>query len=93
MGVGYEEFWDLSPRTLKPFAKAFKLRSEISSRDRWEQGFYISLAVMSVLDGKNSPYPDKPLTGSSPQNEEAKAELMQARFLAQATRLNARFKE
>lgn len=89
MGVSYWEFWDLSPRTLSPFIKAFELKRNADDMARWEQGLYIRLAIASVMS-KESKYPDKPFSRQTAIDPD---ELIKQRLLAHVAKINSRFKE
>lgn len=59
MGVDYNLFWTLNPKSLSPFTKAFNLKIQYDDRLAWQHGKYITVAVASVLDNKTK-YPTKP---------------------------------
>lgn len=61
IGVDYDLFWTLNPKTLQPFIKAFKLQQDNINAQAWLNGLYVRLAIASTF-GKNSPYPKKPIT-------------------------------
>ena len=61
IGVDYDLFWTLNPKSMKPFVKAFELKRTMDNHNAWLQGVYIRLAIVSALS-KNSPYPKKPLS-------------------------------
>lgn len=65
MGVNYDLFWTLNPKSLSPFIKAFSLKHEFDyeydDRMAWLSGLYIRMAIASTLD-KDSKYPEKPLS-------------------------------
>lgn len=67
----YETFWHLSPRKLKPFVEAEKIRAERKDYEMWLQGGYfydgLSAALSNFgagLSGKHGKgkYPNKPYT-------------------------------
>lgn len=92
MGVRYDEFWDLSPRTLQPFIKAFELKTELEDRARWEQGLYIRLAIQSSLSDKVK-YPDKNLYNKDMTNPQNKMEQIKEKFLRNMEIINMKMKE
>ena len=60
IGVDYELFWKLNPRTIRPFFKAFDLRQEYDNSMAWRHGLYVQLAIKSSLS-KDVKYPNRPL--------------------------------
>lgn len=67
IGVSEEKFMDSTPNELEPYVEAFKLEEERKDYSQWQNGFYTTIAIASVLDkilNKNPTvdYPDKPLT-------------------------------
>ena len=64
MGVNYDLFWTLNPKSLSPFIRAFELKQEYDDTMLWQSGLYIRLAIASLLD-KSVKYPTKPLSSSS----------------------------
>ena len=89
MGVSYWDFWDLSPRTLHPFIKAFELSREYEDVARWEQGLYIRLAMASVQH-KDNKYPEKPFSKHKAIDPD---EVIKQRLMAHVAKINSRFKE
>ena len=61
MGVNYDLFWTLNPKSLTPFIKAFELKMEHEDTTSWQNGLYVRLAVLSIMDSKIK-YPNKPLS-------------------------------
>lgn len=70
IGVDYNTFWTLSPKTLKPFFDAdlrrFKRENDIADLKNWQAGQYYKIALADVVGtafGKNkvNNYPNKPL--------------------------------
>ena len=49
IGVSYETFWTLNPRTLKPFIEAYKIKQEVLDEEMWRMGIYVHEAVGVVL--------------------------------------------
>lgn len=60
IGVSYELFWGLNPKTMAPFIKAFELKKETDDFNAWQQGLYIRMAIASCLDAK-AKYPELPV--------------------------------
>lgn len=93
IGVGYELFWKLNPKKLKPFMVAFKQKKdeEIATINytTWLQGRYNADAINCNFS-KNGKYPDKPIDLSgkkeTPKNKAT-------RFSAWADAFNQQFKE
>lgn len=88
LGVSYNDFWDMTPKELQPFVKAFSLKQELLDMEMWAMGSYIQLAVASTLS-KSVKYPKKPLIRSSKIDE---TEDMRQRFMYRAEQLNSRFR-
>lgn len=40
----------MTPRDLKPYFEAYKLKNKEEDRNRWEQGLYIQSALMASMD-------------------------------------------
>lgn len=92
IGVAYELFWRLNPKTIKPFFKAFRLKQEYDDLVSWQNGMYVRLAVASLLD-KKAKYPERPLSmKSKPEDTEMPQEIIMNKFLNQMELLNSRFK-
>lgn len=60
MGVDYDLFWSLNPKSLQPFIKAFELQKKQDDYNAWLNGMYVQHAVASVLNGSKSKYPREP---------------------------------
>lgn len=45
MGVGYQEFWLLNPRTLSVVIEGYRLKRKVHDEEQWMLGGYMSLAV------------------------------------------------
>ena len=90
IGVDYDLFWTLNPKSLTPFVKAFSLKQEYDDAMHWEAGVYIRAAVASVLN-KSSRYPLQPYSKTA--KEAGNMELLKERFLRQAARINANFRK
>ncbi len=72
-GVPYELFWHLNPAKLQPFKEAYQKKLEIDNQNAWLQGWYIRMAVGSVLDGKKCKYPDAPIGFDDETNASSEA--------------------
>lgn len=91
MGVNYELFWTLNPKSLVPFTKAFALKQKYDDSMAWKNGAYIRMAIASCLN-KSAKYPTKPLMddqGDKPMSPEE----IKRRVMAQAQLINSRFKK
>jgi len=92
IGVDYDLFWTLNPKSLSPFIKAFKLRREYDSALAWELGVYVKLAITSSFN-KGSKYPTAPFGSESPnENKVASSAEIKSKFLHHMELLNSRFK-
>lgn len=60
IGVDYDLFWTLNPKSLTPFNKAFILKQKYDDTVAWEYGNYVRLAILSCFD-KEQKYPSKQL--------------------------------
>jgi len=89
IGVDYDLFWTLNPKSLSPFIKAFKLRQEYDDAMAWNLGRYIQSAIGSVLS-KSGKYPSKPFS-STPQAKEMTPDEIKQRVMNQMKLINARF--
>lgn len=92
MGVDYELFWTLNPKSLSPFIKAFSLSEERVDRMAWINGAYIRMAVGSLLS-KNNKYPDQPLFGVKEISEEMRQARIKEKMFMQMELLNSRFRK
>ena len=87
IGVDYELFWVLNPKSLSPFVKAFNLKQKQDDFMAWQYGKYVKMAIVSSLD-KNTKYPTKPFldsVGVDPYED------MKKRILDRVEVLNSRF--
>lgn len=89
IGVDYDLFWTLNPKSLSPFIKAFDLKQKYDDTVAWQQGYYIRMAIASCFD-KNAKYPSKPL-GNKEKDSEMDNEEIKRRFLAHANMINRQF--
>lgn len=90
MGVDYDLFWNLNPKSLMPFIKAFELKQKHDDGAMWELGFYVKLAIASNFS-KGAKYPDKPLMADKKGNEPMSSEQIKSRVMAHAQLINAKF--
>lgn len=91
IGVDYDLFWRLNPKTLKPFIKAFSLRQQYDDTLIWTQGKYIQLAIASTLD-KKAKYPTVPFS-QIVETPEDRMLAIKERFMVQAELINSRFEK
>lgn len=49
MGIGYDEFWTLTPRKLNVLVEGYKLKRKIDDEKNWMLGGYIFEAVSIAL--------------------------------------------
>lgn len=68
IGVDYDLFWTLNPKSLSPFVKAFDLKQKYDDRLAWQTGAYIRYAIASVLS-KGNAYPQEPFSSKGVQRE------------------------
>lgn len=58
IGVPYETFWHLTPKKLKAFYKAYKIKRQMQDEQMWYMGQYVltavSVAVEHNLHGRKS---------------------------------------
>lgn len=87
-------FWELNPKELSPFVKAFALKRKHEDGFAWQQGVYIRLAIASCLV-KNAEYPKKPFSTDkeTEQTPEQKQDIIKTRFMNHITLLNSRFRK
>ncbi len=98
MGVDYDRFWEMNPKELEPFVKAFELKTKYNDVMAWQQGIYIRAAIASSMDKKNK-YPEKPifsdlspLTPKQKKAEQLEQEIMDKMF-ATMKRINSKFSQ
>lgn len=57
MGIGYQEFWLLNPRTLSVVIEGYKLKRKVHDEEQWLLGGYITnavrLAIVNAFKKKN----------------------------------------
>ena len=91
IGVDYDLFWRLNPKTLSPFIKAFDLSKKYQDEMCWTMGRYIQLAVGSTLS-KECKYPNHPFLSGVADGTMTSKEI-KTRFMNDMIRLNSRFKK
>ena len=89
IGVDYDLFWTLTPKSLSPFVKAFRLKQEYEDAQAWRLGGYIKMAIASSFS-KNAKYPEKPLSMAD-KVIEAPMEVIKDKFLRHMKEVNRRF--
>ena len=92
IGVDYELFWTLNPKSLSPFIKAFDLKQKYDDSSAWILGGYIQRAIASVLN-KDSKYPQRPLSNSLTLDEESRKNEIKQKFLNRMELLNSRYRK
>lgn len=92
MGVNYDLFWTLNPKSLTPFIKAFDLKKKYDDEIAWTNGIYIQRAVASCLNGAKSKYPDKPrMAKSIEKNVVMTPKQIKEKMFTQMKIINSRF--
>lgn len=93
LGVSYQDFWELTPKSLKCISKGHQLKLEEQNRMNYIQGYYNYVAINSILPtimslGKEPPakYLDKPipLFEGEENEEDLQEEIEQTRLLLYA---------
>lgn len=93
IGVAYDLFWTLNPRSLQPFIKAFELKRINDDFNSWRSGYYIKLAIASSLS-KECKYPDKPFSDKSiSKPNEMSAEEIKEKMLRNMGIINSKFRK
>ena len=72
MGIGGEQFWQMTPREIKPYKEAYRMRREQDDTDMWTMGAYVMNAFGVVLAnafGKhsNAKYLEHPFSWRPPE--------------------------
>ena len=88
-GVAYNEFWELNPKSLQPFVRAFELKTKHVDMLMWSHGKYVQFAVASVLSEK-AKYPELPFSESAAID---KQEQIKQKFLQKMQAINANIKK
>lgn len=93
IGVSYELFWTLDPKSLAPFVKAFALKQKYDDVCNWQLGIYIQQAIAACFN-KSAKYPNKPMladksvTPPKPETPEQKQQRMKDAFMRHAMLMN-----
>jgi len=93
MGVAYDLFWTLNPKSLKPFIKAFSLKQKYDDMLAWQSGHYIRLAIGSSMN-KSIKYPTSPLLEGKVKKEmtlEEKRKEMKDKMMGRMNLINKKF--
>lgn len=91
IGVDYELFWTLNPKSLSPFIKAFELRQKYDDAMAWNIGKYVRVAIGSCLS-KSVKYPVKPDLQNSVTKEMSPQEI-KSKMMEQMKIINTRFRK
>lgn len=86
IGVPYDLFWSLNPKSLKPFIRAFVLKQQYDDTIAWQQGFYNRNAIVSAMN-KSAKYPTRPIF-TTENKQEVKTDIIKERFLRHAKMMN-----
>lgn len=92
IGVDYELFWTLNPKSLSAFIKAFSLKQKYDDAMAWQAGMYIKLAIASSL-GKDNKYPKKPFLENESEQKPMSQEEIKRRFMIHAQLINSKFRK
>lgn len=90
IGVDYDLFWTLNPKSLTPFVKAFSMKQELNDAQMWNMGIYVRMAVASAMN-KSVRYPVKPY--GIKKEQEMDSATIKEKFLQRAKEINARFRK
>ena len=89
IGIQYELFWTLNPKTLNPFIKAFELKRQYDDEMAWISGNYIRMAIADSLSKKNL-YPPRPNLAVQKRSGPMSYEEMKAKILSSVDSINSR---
>jgi hypothetical protein len=97
MGVGYDLFWTLNPKSLTPFVKAFSFEIEFKQKYddwvAWQSGIYVKLAIASSL-GKDVKYLERPMLHEAEKKKSTEnVNPIKEHMLERMAKLNRRFRE
>lgn len=99
LGVNYNQFWEMTPKDLIPFVKAFSLERKNEDIKAWQLGCYIKLAIVSSME-KSVKYPNSPIFSKEPEKEkpkeltdEEKMNRIKQNFLNHAMMVNNKFRQ
>jgi hypothetical protein len=88
IGVDYDLFWKLNPKSLEPFIKAFSLKQKYDDTVAWYSGMYVKMAIASSFN-KSAKYPSVPMTSEKVEYEMPQ-EVIKSRFLKHMEAINAK---
>lgn len=88
MGVDYDLFWTLNPKSLSPFVRAFEMKRKYDDEMTWRQGVYIKMAIASAMD-KGNKYPQKPFSYEN-ENRDMTPQQIKEKMMATAEIINNR---
>ena len=91
IGVDYELFWTLNPKSLAPFVKAFELKEKHSDTMAWLSGLYVRSAIVSAMN-KDAKYPTHPISDNVKKRDltpEDRMNIIKDRFLANVELINS----
>lgn len=98
MGVDEDRFWNMTPKSLDPYYKAFSIKAKREDEAMWMNGIYMSMAIGSVLSGEVD-YPKRPLMAQQELDmdkellAERKMELIKQRMMEQMFVINRDLKK
>lgn len=95
IGVDYDLFWTLNPKSLQPFDKAFFIRQQQNDTMAWLIGRYVQDAIGSAMNPKHK-YPSEPYMSKSDvesakrkQDDRMSQEEIKRRVMAHVALINA----
>lgn len=92
MGVEYDLFWTLNPKSLDPFVKAFSMKQKYDNICSWRDGLYIRMAMASILD-KSVSYPSKPMGEEVELTPQERSLQIRQKVMERMIVVNSRFEE
>lgn len=96
IGVPYDVFWHLNPRTLQPFIMAYeqKQKDDMERLDysAWLNGLYVMRAVGAAFSDKVK-YFEKPLSNQEQPEPKSNDEAAAAGFAIYAAEFNKQFEK
>lgn len=91
LGVDYDLFWTLNPKSLAPFVKAFELKQNYDDRLAWQFGAYIRYSIASTLS-KGAKYPQQPFSEQGKSRDMTPDEIKE-RMMANVEIINMRIEQ
>ena len=82
-------FWELDPKSLEPFSKAFELRLKMQDSQNHQLGAYVRLAIVSAMD-KKAKYPERPFSSTAKRGREMSAEEIKEKMMRTMKQVNRR---